>query len=164
MLIRAASESDLGAVRSLLVETWHATYDALYGRERVRQIVGSWHSPAALKARLERHDSAFLLAEEGGQICGMAFAAATEDGGTVMLHQLYVMPCRHGQGIGGQLLAAVENAFPRASRIRLEVEEGNSRAVAFYRARGFLKVGCTDNCGQEQSDIPAAIYEKPLER
>ena len=28
MFVRSASERDLAAVRELLVETWHATYDA----------------------------------------------------------------------------------------------------------------------------------------
>ena len=38
MFVRTASERDLAAVRALLVETWHATYDAIYGGKRVTEI------------------------------------------------------------------------------------------------------------------------------
>jgi len=38
MFVRTASERDLKAVRDLLVETWHATYDPFYGVERVTAI------------------------------------------------------------------------------------------------------------------------------
>ena len=54
MFVRSAGERDLAAVRALLVETWHATYDAIYGAERVAAITDSWHSMGSLKARLTR--------------------------------------------------------------------------------------------------------------
>jgi len=38
MFIRTAGERDLEAVRALLVETWHATYDGIYGAEGVAAI------------------------------------------------------------------------------------------------------------------------------
>ena len=34
MFVRTAGERDLAEVRALLVETWHATYDAIYGAEQ----------------------------------------------------------------------------------------------------------------------------------
>ena len=37
VLIRPAAPADLPAVRALLVETWHDTYDALLGAERVTE-------------------------------------------------------------------------------------------------------------------------------
>ncbi|TKB80701.1 MAG: GNAT family N-acetyltransferase, partial [Mesorhizobium sp.] len=100
MFVRTASERDLAAVRALLVETWHATYDAIYGAARVTEITDEWHSIAALKARLTRPNSEFLLADDGKSIGGMAFAAATTDPGIVMLNQLYVHPAWQRQGIG----------------------------------------------------------------
>ncbi|TIM59749.1 MAG: GNAT family N-acetyltransferase, partial [Mesorhizobium sp.] len=33
MFVRTASEHDLVAIRALLVETWYAIYDAIYGAE-----------------------------------------------------------------------------------------------------------------------------------
>lgn len=162
MFVRTAGERDLSAIRTLLAETWHATYDGIYGVERVNEITGEWHSVASLKSRLARPNSEFLVADDGKEIGGMAFAAATSDGKTIMLHQLYVRPARQGEGIGAMLLMEIEESFPDADRMRLEVEEANLQAVRFYLAQGFAEAGRTANCGAEQSGIPALIYEKPL--
>ncbi|WP_027145028.1 GNAT family N-acetyltransferase [Mesorhizobium sp. WSM3626] len=162
MFVRTAGDRDLAAVRALLVETWHATYDAIYGAERVTEITNEWHSIASLKARLGKPSSEFLVADDGKRIGGMAFAEAVGDGGVVMLRQLYVLPSLQGRGIGGMLLDEIIESFPEAHRIQLEVEEKNTRAVAFYQANGFVQAGRTENCGSAGSAIPALIYERVL--
>jgi ribosomal protein S18 acetylase RimI-like enzyme len=139
--IRTAARTDLEAIRALLVETWHHTYDAFLGREKVTEITDSWHSIPALAARLERPRSEFILADNGREISGVAFADASEDGKTVTLRQLYVLPALQGRGIGNQLLNEIIECFPEARRMRLEVEEKNGRAIAFYRSHGFSETG-----------------------
>ena len=161
MFVRTASERDLVAVRALLVETWHATYDAIYGAEQVAAISDDWHSIASLKARLTRPNSEFLVADNGKRLGGMAFAAATTDPKIVMLHQLYVHPDCQRRGIGRALLDEVEASFPEAHTLRLEVEEANAAAIAFYREQGFLPSGKTVDCGGG-SGLPALILEKRL--
>jgi ribosomal protein S18 acetylase RimI-like enzyme len=153
--------SDLPAVRDLLAETWHATYDGIYGAERVSEITSSWHSPDALKSRLGRPQSEFLVADDGRMLGGMAYAARS-DKDVVVLHQLYVRPGLQRQGIGRDLFAEIETCFDGAKRMRLEVEPANEAAVAFYRAHGFDEVGRTEHCGAEGSGIPAIVMEKQL--
>jgi ribosomal protein S18 acetylase RimI-like enzyme len=162
MFVRTASERDLEAVRALLVETWHATYDPIYGAAKVTEITDDWHSLPSLKARLTRPNSEFLVADDGVQLGGMAFAAARDDGEVVMLHQLYVRPTMQGRGIGGMLLDEVIASFPEAHVLRLEVEEKNAKAVAFYLANGFVQSSRTENCGRDESGIPALIFERRL--
>ncbi len=162
MFVRTAGERDVAAVRDLLVETWHATYDAIYGSDRVTDITDDWHSVASLKARLAKPCSEFLLADDGKSIGGMAFATADANGKSVMLHQLYVRPSFQGRGIGGMLLDEIIESFHDAERIRLEVEEANAPAISFYLAQGFAQVGRTANCGADQSGIPALIFERRL--
>jgi len=163
MFIRTASERDLPAIRALLVETWHATYDAIYGAECVTEITNDWHSIVSLKARLVKPNSEFLIADDGKEIAGMAFASTDESGKTVMLHQLYVLPKHQRHGIGGLLLDEVMGCFPDAGTIRLEVEPANTRAVAFYRAYGFVETGPAANDGKEQSTGSALVFERPLD-
>jgi ribosomal protein S18 acetylase RimI-like enzyme len=162
MFVRTASERDLQAVRDLLVETWHATYDRIYGAERVTEITDDWHSIASLKARLARPNAEFLVADDGKLIGGMAYAAATKDPAVVMLHQLYVLPRLQGKGLGAMLLNEIEESFPEARAFRLEVEPANGNAVAFYKANGFVEIGGTGNCGGADSGIPALVLEKLL--
>ncbi|MEP2460074.1 MAG: GNAT family N-acetyltransferase, partial [Nitratireductor sp.] len=145
MFVRTASERDLAAVRALLVETWHATYDPIYGVDRVTEITDDWHSPAALKGRLTQPQSEFILADDGQSLGGVAFASADEDGRAVTLHQLYVLPAMQGRGIGGMLLDEIVESFPQARRLVLEVEEANVPAIAFYEAHGFSLAGRTQD-------------------
>lgn len=163
MFVRTASERDLQAIRSLLVETWHATYDAIYGADRVTEITNSWHSLESLRLRFLRPNSEFLVADDGKLIGGMAYAEADETGAEVMLRQLYVLPAFQGRGIGGMLLDEIFESFPEARVFRLEVEEKNERAVAFYRSNGFEPVGSVGNCGGGDSGIPAMIYERKFD-
>ena len=90
----------------------------------------------------------------------MAHAAADAMGTSVMVHQLYVLPALQGRGIGGMLLDEIVESFPDATLFRLEVEEANERAIGFYRSQGFEQTGRTENCGAEQSGIPALIFER----
>ena len=161
MFVRTAGERDLATIRTLLVETWHATYDAIYGAEKVTEITDEWHSVASLKARLTKPNGEFLVADDGKRIGGVAFAEAIDGGELIMLKQLYVLPSLQGRGIGGMLLDEVIESFPEARRIRLEVEEKNTRAVAFYEANGFRPAGSTADCGGN-SGLPALILEKRL--
>lgn len=158
MFVRTASKRDLPAVRDLLVETWHATYDPIYGAERVSEITDAWHSLAALEARLEAPVSEFLVADDGKAISAMAFAEASNDGKTVLLRQLYVRPAHQGRGIGSMLLDEIEGCFPEASRIRLDVETRNEKSVAFYLAQGFARVGT----GKDEDGAETATYERPI--
>ncbi len=160
MFIRTAGPNDLPAIRDVLVETWHATYDGIYGAARVTEITNDWHSLGSLRAQLDKPDAEFVVADDGVAIAGMAFAGAGADGKTVTLSQLYVRPGRQGQGIGGLLLDEIIESFPDAERIRLEVEPANARAIAFYRTQGFVEIGRIENFGKDQSGIPALILER----
>ena len=103
------------------------------------------------------------MADDGLRIGGMAFAAPVKgDSDTVQLHQLYVHPDFQRMGVGRDLFAELETCFPDAKRMRAEVEPKNAVAIAFYEAHGFTPVGRTNNCGAEESVIPALIYEKAL--
>ena len=63
--VRSASEADLPKVQALLGRSWHATYDAIYGAEKVAEITASWHSLDALKRQLARPNSEFVIADDG---------------------------------------------------------------------------------------------------
>ncbi|WP_367714636.1 GNAT family N-acetyltransferase [Nitratireductor sp. GISD-1A_MAKvit] len=160
--VRTASERDLAVVRALLVDTWHDTYDAIYGSARVAEISDAWHSLDALKARLKQPNSEFVVADNGRLIGGMAFAATRNDGREICLHQLYVHPQFQGRGIGMALFSEIAQCFPQAREISLEVEEANSRARAFYEHLGFVEMGRSDDCGGAGFDLPALIYRRPV--
>lgn len=161
--VRTATESDISAIRELLAVTWHATYDGILGVDRVNAIAASWHTPEALKLRVNRKDGEFLVADDGKRLGGMAYAAPDHDrDGVINFSQLYVHPDFQRQGIGRDLFAEIETCFPHAKRLSLEVEPENTGAIAFYRAHGLEETGRTENCGGCGTGIPAIIMEKDL--
>jgi len=158
--VRTASQKDLPRVQEILRETWHATYDDIYGVEIVNEITENWHAMEQLEDMLHQDHSEFLVADNGEVIGGMAFASQKDK--TIHLHQLYVHPDFHGGKTGLHLMIEIENSFIDAERISLEVEEKNTRAIKFYEGFGFRTMGKTENCGQENSGIPAVIMEKAI--
>lgn len=163
--VRTASERDLKKVRDLLGETWRATYADRYGAEKVATFHDTRHSLSALKVYLDQPSGEFLVADNGSEIAGMAYAAPAKDmAKTINLYMLYVHPEHQRQGIGRDLFAEVESCFPDAEIMRLDVDQDNAGAIAFYAAHGFEEVGRIQADGDDaEPGLPALILEKPLE-
>ncbi|MGA1801442.1 GNAT family N-acetyltransferase [Rhizobium sp. HT1-10] len=161
--VRTASARDLDKIRALLIETFHATYDPLYGAEKVEGLIASLLSPAALKKRLEKKDSEFVVADDGKELGGIGYAALSDETAKLaVLHMLYVRPSAQRQGVGRDLFAELETCFPDADRMRMDVEPENAAAIAFAEGLGFDQVGRNDNAGPKQSGLPALMFERAL--
>jgi ribosomal protein S18 acetylase RimI-like enzyme len=147
VFIRTAGRSDIAAIRNLLIDTWHDTYDAIYGSGRVAEITQNRHSTEVLERGLAMPQSEFIVADDGRQILGMAYAFAHGDHAD--LKQLYVSPHAQRRGIGTQLLLEILNSFDEAHAVLLEVETENGGALAFYRKHGFVEEARGDHCDGE---------------
>jgi GNAT superfamily N-acetyltransferase len=160
---RSAGEADLAAVRDLLVETWHATFDEILGRDLVLTITDRWHSIEALRANLRKPYSEFVVADRGdGSIDAVAYASQDAEDRAI-LHQLYVRQGAQVQGLGTMLLAEVEMAFPGIKTMSLDVIERNASAVRFFEHKRYVVAGRHANWGGIQSAEPVITMEKPLE-
>ncbi len=162
--IRTAGHGDVDKVRSLLMATWHATYDPIYGTDKVNDMIALWHTPQALKDRIDNKGGEFLVADDGRRIGGMAYAVmSTEMAKTVLLYQLYVDPQFQRQGVGRDLFAELETCFPDAEIMRLEVEPRNAVAIAFYEGVGFAEVDRIDRMAGVEG-MPGIVMEKSIKR
>ncbi len=153
--IRPATAADLAAVSQLLGETWHATYDGIYGKDRVTDLTGRWHSPDNLLRGLANKNGTFLVAVLAGSLAGTASAVANEAGTHLDLLRLYVRPDHQGGGLGQKLLAETLARFPALRQCALEVEPANVRAIAFYQRHGFVVAGKVNDCSGSGDGIPA---------
>ena len=162
--IRTASERDIEPVRSLLTTTWHATYDPIYGADKVNDMLALWHAPHALRERVAQKGGEFLVADDGKRIAGMAYAVmSSQMTKTALLYQLYVDPRFQRQGIGRDLFAELETCFPDADIMRLEVEPKNAVAIAFYEGVGFGEVDRIERMAGVEG-MPGIVMEKSLKR
>jgi ribosomal protein S18 acetylase RimI-like enzyme len=151
--IRPVTRADLAALRAMLVETWHATYDAIYGATRVTEITTRWHSIEQLEAGLGQ-DRVALIAVRGSAIVGHCYVSVLADQPrTAKLWRLYVVPAQQGRGIGQRLLEAGFAAAPAHDRRVVDVEPANSRAIGFYGRCGFVAI----EASPASRDTPGAI-------
>lgn len=98
----------------------------------------------------------------GEEWAGMMVARLDLSPGAASLVGVYLRPDHRGTGLAGQLFDRVTAwswAQPDVRRMVLNVHEGNPRAVAFYKRRGFVPTGL----GEPDVDDPSAYtYEMEL--
>lgn len=159
--IRPATLDDLPAISALLGATWHATYDGIYGVDRVADLTSRWHSVDSLAKGLDRPGNQFLVAVDGARIVG-TLSLGLACGGGLKLDRLYVLPDAQGQGIGSRLLDAALAASPLSDSITLEVEPANTQVVRFYERQGFAITGKSSDCNGSGDAISALIMTRRL--
>ncbi len=158
--IRQATADDLEAVRQLLHDTWHATYDVTMGVEAVDDITSRWHSAENLSRQISDPDWSFLVAENhGGVVVGHA-GAVRRTAEVVALARLYVLPKQQGGGAGTALLTAVADWAGDGVTIELEVETSNTPAIGFYRMHGFSDDGQQVRCGGDPAAGQAIVMKR----
>ncbi len=165
--IRHAKNTDIGQVRDLLVRTWHATYDSMYGAEKVTEITDRWHSIENLTGQLEAAKgnsdaTIFLVTELDRTIIGTSFATG-DTAGIVRLSRLYILPEFQGAGVGKSLLLSTLAPFTMATKATLEVEIKNLSTIAFYQRYGFRTTSSGSACGGDQTAaMPHLVMEAKL--
>jgi ribosomal protein S18 acetylase RimI-like enzyme len=82
-----------------------------------------------------------FVAREEGEAAGYV-ALRREEGGAIVVEQLFVAPGHERRGIGHRLLAYAEGyaIAERASSLQVVVEESNRQARSFYSRSGFVPV------------------------
>ncbi|MET3574476.1 GNAT family N-acetyltransferase [Bhargavaea ullalensis] len=136
-IIRNMTPADIGQVRRVATDSWHATYEGLIPRGVQDRFLGQAYSPEMLEARCAR--SPFYVAEQEGPIIGFANFSPLREDGNAELGAIYLLPEAQGQGIGTRLLDhGIHDLKPSA--VFINVESGNRIGKTFYEAKGFCTV------------------------
>ncbi len=134
MLVRKAKAEDAAPIAALAAVVWIHTY----AREGIRQEFTDYVSNTFSVAQIEknlRHKVVWVV-ENNGHLA--AYGALNPDSSPAEIETLYVLPRFQGQGVGRLLLEAIVAEY---ASVELTVWDENSRAIAFYEAFGFRKVG-----------------------
>jgi putative acetyltransferase len=115
---------------ALWVAAWRATYADIAFEARCPWLLDHL-------AQLEAVGGRTLCLWEEEPACLAGFV--TIDPATGWLDQLCVHPERFGGGVAQELLRAAREVSP--SRVRLDVNADNTRALRFYEREGFVCVG-----------------------
>ena len=107
-------------------------------------------------------DTTVFVARKNGRAVGMG-ALRRHAGGIGEVKRMYTRPEVHGQGIGGRILAEIEELARREGLTGLVLETGDRHNAAWrvYERGGF------ERCGPvlDYPDTPYSVfYAKPVER
>lgn len=82
-----------------------------------------------------------LLIQSDGEPAGYMYItqcySAEVGGRCVFIEEIYLKPEFRGRGLGTEVMAWLERAYPAARRFRLEVTRANSGAVHLYQKTGY---------------------------
>ena len=129
--------ADVDAVSTLARAVWQVTYPPLISQTQIGAMLADRYAPARIRAQLDDPHHAWWIARQGHALRG--FCHALLDASGCKLDKLYVHPMQQRRGIGAALLGEVE-AWARThqtNRIWLQVNRGNTQAIAAYEKYGF---------------------------
>ena len=143
MLIRKRNDED----NLELTDLWERTVRATHSFLGEDDIV--YYRPRVLRDYLPAVE-VWVAEDDAGVIAG--FVGISGD----KVEMLFVDPDKHGRGIGRRLLKRVEEG---REILRIDVNEQNEAAHAFYRQYGFVEVGRSD-CDSTGRPFPLIHMEK----
>lgn len=128
---------EIDAVCALARTVWQATYPTLISQAQIDAMLADRYAADRIRSQLDDPDHAWWIARRGQATVG--FAHAVRDGVRCKLDKLYVDPSHQRQGIGAALLQAVQEwaRQQQGRRLWLQVNRGNTQAVAAYLKYGF---------------------------
>ncbi len=134
---RLIGPEDVDEVWRLANLIWHDTYPGIISVAQIDYMLKERYAPAVLRDDLERGVHMALIRQDCVNIGFLAWEAMPE--GVAFLHKLYVLPERHGFGVGAQALRLVAEQARAIgmNRIRLRVNRKNLKAIRAYLREGF---------------------------
>ncbi|MDO8639367.1 MAG: GNAT family N-acetyltransferase [bacterium] len=136
-----AKIKEVADIKKLLHESWVCTFSDIYSPEVIEIATSVWHSPELLTKQIQDPDTFFMVAVDNKRIVGICSAGLTQSGKVINIQKLHISASHHRQGIGSRLIKEIIKAFPKASKVDLEVEKQNHGALAFYQKHEFKVVG-----------------------
>lgn len=139
LTLAAATHADLPAVRALAHTIWHLHYPGIIDVAQIDYMLARGYDDASLRQFVDAPGAGLVVACEAGTPVGFAAWLRARAPATTKLDKLYVLPSRHGRGIGRRLIARVEEAArdDGATTVELNVNKHNAGAIAAYRACGY---------------------------
>lgn len=130
-MVERALEQDLPSILALQKLAF-VTEAELYGDYSIPPLT---QTEASL--REEFHRAVILKAMQGDELVGSV--RGWQDGSTCHVARLAVHPGHRRQGLGGQLMKAIESVFVHASRFELFTGDRSESNIRLYRRLGYCE-------------------------
>jgi ribosomal protein S18 acetylase RimI-like enzyme len=159
--IREARPDDADPMREVQRHTWIATYpNETYGITKEDIEARFREDPETARERRARRRQSMCTApfhswvalEETGMI---GFCLVKQDDQENLVQALYVLPSFQSQGVGKRLLQTALDWLGSEKEAVLNVASYNEKAIAFYRAFGFVSTGPV--VSEEALQLPSGV-------
>lgn len=142
MKIRKAQAEDAAGIRNVCAAGNRETYRDLLPKHEIERVIEKFYNEQRILSEIENTNqdwNGWFVAVDEGKVVGAGGGGFTgEEVAEVFV--LYLDPERKYQGIGTQLLEAItQDQKARGAHMQwVSVAKGNSMAIPFYEARGFV--------------------------
>lgn len=144
MDVREATGDDVAAIRDVARESLTASYGHVLAEDVIAASVEGWYDAEGLADDAGRDDAVLLVGVAGDEVVGFVQSYVVRGREPVgEVDWLHVHPDHRGEGLGSELLAAVERALRDrgVDRIEARVLVANEVGGRFYADHGFDPVG-----------------------
>ena len=133
--------ASLQIIRDIAADIWPKTFAAILSQEQISYMMKMMYSPEVMEKELASGFN-FEIAKINDSPAGYFSWSVCDLPHTAKLHKLYLLARYHGNGIGSAMLQQVAKQTQAAgySRLRLNVNKYNAKAIRAYQRNGFNTV------------------------
>lgn len=144
---RKLGREELGLVRSVADAVWPVTFREILSPEQIAYMMKMMYAPEVMDCEFESGVEFYGVFDGEFPVGYLTWSGCMERPGTAKLHKCYLLPAYQNRGIGSLMLGkAKELARERGfSRLRLNVNRRNGKAIRAYLRNGFAAIGSEDN-------------------
>jgi GNAT superfamily N-acetyltransferase len=134
-------KSELLIIHDLAEQIWRAYYPGIITNNQIEYMLKMMYSIESLEEQFKKNHQ-FYIAYENEKPIGFA-SVSTTDGKKWFLHKFYILPDKHGKGIGTRFLQFLEKEC-KPETMELTVNRQNFKSINFYFKNGFKIVKVQD--------------------
>jgi ribosomal protein S18 acetylase RimI-like enzyme len=127
--------SEVHRVADLAHQIWPEAFDGILPADYIPAMVSDIYAHDVLAADINERGHQYWLAMIDGHDVG--YVSAYLEKGRVWIKKLYLLSRTRGLGLGKALIATAHEHFGASKPLALFVNDGNSKAIAFYKSQGF---------------------------
>lgn len=139
IILRPVSPEEYGKVRELAETVWPVCYKNILSPEQTAYMMDMMYSENVIAAEISARVN-YCFVETDGEIAGyLAWEVLPDDPAAAKLHKLYLLPAKHGCGIGSRAIQMVKQQaeISGCRTLRLNVNRQNKNAIKCYTKNGF---------------------------
>ena len=138
--VELATPESLAVVRAIAAEIWPETFRSILPEEQIPYMMKMMYAPEVMERELAsgvRFDALYVDGVPAGYVSYSRYDLP----GTAKLHKVYLLSRYHGKGYGTLMLKHVTERCRELgfSRLRLNVNKHNVRAIVAYERNGFSR-------------------------